>query len=71
MQITFRINADSEAVFAPATLKALREMGDIIALDWLLDVICHTQSLYEELHDKVFASSFTPAVGQPVNETPF
>ena len=70
MQITFKINAASEAVMAPASIKALREMGDVVALDWVQDVIREAQNLYEELHDVVFAG-VASTVPPCVNETPF
>ena len=54
MQIKFNINADSEAEFHPETLRTLRGMGDVVALDWLKDVIHDSTRLYNELHDVVF-----------------
>lgn len=56
MQIKFNINADSEAVFHPETLRELRAMGDVVALDWLKDVRYETERLYSELHYVVFGS---------------
>ncbi len=54
MQIKFNITAGSEAKFHPDTLTTLREMGDVVALDWLKDVRHETEKLYNELHDVVF-----------------
>lgn len=45
MQIKFNITAGSEAKFHPDTLTTLREMGDVVALDWLKDVLCEIDRL--------------------------
>ncbi len=54
MQIKFNINGDSEAEFHPETLRILYERGDVVALDWLRDVMYVCELLYAEIHCKVF-----------------
>jgi hypothetical protein len=57
MQIRFRINNDSEAVFTENTRRALLEQGDIVALDWVKDMLYETTALYNELHEIVFSGA--------------
>jgi hypothetical protein len=57
MRIKFLINADSEAVFVPADRQALLEQGDVVALDWVKDMVHETTVLYNELHNIVFPRS--------------
>jgi hypothetical protein len=56
MQIRFRINNDSEAVLTEKTRRALLQQGDIVALDWVKDMLHETNHIYNELHGIVFSS---------------
>lgn len=49
MTLSFRINADSEAVFTAATLRTLREMSPVFALDYLMDIQHEASKLYAEI----------------------
>ena len=58
MIISFRINADSEAVLTEAAKRALREAPAAMALDWLLDMQAEVVALYSEIHADTYGRSY-------------
>lgn len=68
MQIRFRINGDSEAVFTEATRRALLEQGDVVALDWVKDIIGEAKRLYDDLHEIVFPIASAYVAPEPDND---